>query len=104
MLRVARHYVSSRAVAEEVVQEAWLGVLRGIAGFEGRSSVKTWIFRMLTNTAITRGEREGKTVPFSMLAVSADEDVEQVVDRGRFRTEQRGQSTSAPAPCPRESP
>src|SRR2546430_2104536 len=87
MLRVAQMYVRTRAVAEEVVQEAWLGVLRGIASFEGRSSVKTWIFRILTNTAITRAEREGRTLPFSMLAVRADEDVEQVIDRSRFRKE-----------------
>jgi RNA polymerase sigma-70 factor (ECF subfamily) len=68
MLRLARLYVSNRAVAEEVVQEAWLGVLRGIGRFEGRSSLKTWIFRILTNTAKTRGVREGRSVPFSSLA------------------------------------
>ena len=61
MLRVARMYVSSRAVAEEVVQEAWLGVISGIGRFEGRSSLKTWIFRILSNRAKTRGEREGRT-------------------------------------------
>ena len=65
MLRVARLYVSSRAVAEEVVQETWLGVIAGIDRFEGRSSFKTWLFRILTNTAKTRGEREGRSVPFS---------------------------------------
>src|SRR5919199_2613201 len=65
MLRVARMFVSSRAVAEEVVQEAWIGVLNGIDRFEGRSSLKTWIFRILTNIAKTRGQREGRTVPFS---------------------------------------
>ena len=63
MLRVARMYVSTRAVAEEVVQETWLGVLAGIDRFEGRSSLKTWIFRILTNRAKTRGEREGRSVP-----------------------------------------
>jgi RNA polymerase sigma-70 factor (ECF subfamily) len=67
MLRLARLYVSSGAVAEEVVQEAWLGVLRGIGRFEGRSSLKTWIFTILTNTAKTRGIREGRSVPFSSL-------------------------------------
>jgi RNA polymerase sigma-70 factor, ECF subfamily len=67
MLRLARHYVSSTAVAEEVVQEAWLGVLRGLDRFEGRSSLKTWIFTILTNTAKTRGVREGRTLPFSSL-------------------------------------
>jgi RNA polymerase sigma-70 factor (ECF subfamily) len=68
MLRVARMFVSSRAVAEEVVQEAWLGVLKGIERFEGRSSLKTWIFRILTNTAKTRALREGRSIPFSSLA------------------------------------
>jgi RNA polymerase sigma-70 factor (ECF subfamily) len=67
MLRVARIYVSTRAVAEEVIQETWVGVLRGIDRFEGRSSLKTWIFRILTNTAKTRAEREGRTIPFSAL-------------------------------------
>ena len=67
LLRVAQLYVSSRAVAEEVVQETWIGVLRGIDRFEGRSSLKTWIFRILTNTAKTRAEREGRALPFSAL-------------------------------------
>ena len=67
MLRVAQIFVSSRAVAEEVVQEAWLGVLRSLDRFEGRSSLKTWIFRILTNTAKTRAVREGRTVPLSAL-------------------------------------
>ena len=68
MLRVARMYVSSHAVAEEVVQDAWLGVLKGIERFEGRSSLRTWIFRIVTNIAKTRGQREGRSVPFSSLA------------------------------------
>jgi RNA polymerase sigma-70 factor (ECF subfamily) len=58
MLRVAEMYVSSRAVAEDVVQEAWVGVLRGIGRFEGRSSLKTWLYRIVANTAKTRGVRE----------------------------------------------
>ena len=73
MLRVARMFVSSRAVAEEVVQEAWVGVLNGIARFEGRSSLKTWIFRILTNTAKTRAVREGRSIPFSALAAEDEE-------------------------------
>jgi len=89
MLRVARLHVSSRAVAEEVVQEAWLGVLRGIARFEGRSSLKTWIFRILTNTAKTRGEREGRTLPFSSLAGDEAEGDEAAVDADRFHREGR---------------
>ena len=68
MLRVARMYVSSHAVAEEVVQEAWLGVLQGIDRFEGRSSLRTWILRIVSNIAKTRGQREGRSVPFAALA------------------------------------
>jgi RNA polymerase sigma-70 factor, ECF subfamily len=67
LLRVALIYVPSRAVAEDVVQETWIGVLNGIDRFEARSSLKTWIFRILTNIAKTRGQREGRTVPFSAL-------------------------------------
>ena len=67
LLRVAQIYVTSRAVAEEVVQETWLGVLNGIGRFEARSSLKTWIFRILTNIAKTRAQREGRTLPFSAL-------------------------------------
>jgi RNA polymerase sigma-70 factor (ECF subfamily) len=67
LVRVALIYVSTRAVAEEVVQETWLGVLRGLDRFEGRSTLKTWIFRILTNTAKTRAQREGRTIPFSSL-------------------------------------
>lgn len=76
MVRLALAYVPSRAVAEEVAQEAWLGVLKGIDRFESRSSLKTWIFRILTNIAKTRGERESRSVPFSVLLhdeVSGDE-------------------------------
>ena len=83
MLRVAMMYVSSRAVAEEVVQEAWLGVFAGLDRFEGRSSLKTWVFRILTNTAKTRGEREGRSVPFSSLG-GDDGDDEPAVDADRF--------------------
>ena len=67
MKRIARAYVASDAVAEEVVQETWLGVVGGIHGFEGRSSVKTWIFRILLNRARTKGPRERRSVPFSSL-------------------------------------
>ena len=67
LVRVARMYVSSQAVAEEVAQETWLAVLEGIDRFEGRSSLKTWIFRILTNRAKTRGIREGRSLPFSSL-------------------------------------
>ncbi len=73
MLRVARMFVSNRSVAEEVVQEAWLGVLKGIGRFEGRSSLKTWLFRIVANTAKTRGVREARSVPFSSLGDEADD-------------------------------
>ncbi len=67
MLRVARMYVSSQAVAEEVVGDAWLAILRGLDGFEGRSSLRTWMYRILANIAKTRGVREGRSQPFSSL-------------------------------------
>jgi RNA polymerase sigma-70 factor (ECF subfamily) len=81
MLRVAEMYVSSRAIAEDVVQEAWVGVLRGIGRFEGRSSLKTWLYRIVANTAKTRGVRESRSVPFSSLG---DGDDEGTVDADRF--------------------
>jgi RNA polymerase sigma-70 factor (ECF subfamily) len=68
MVRVARMYVSSQAVAEEVVQEAWLGVLQGLDRFERRSSLRTWILRIVSNVAKTRGRRESRSAPFSALA------------------------------------
>src|SRR2546421_11009534 len=84
LLRVARMYVPSAAVAEEVVQETWLGVLRGLDGFEGRSSLKTWIFRILVNRARTRGERERRTVPFATLAGQEASGAEPSVDPEGF--------------------
>jgi len=83
MLRVAQMYVRDRGTAEEVVQETWLAVLNGIDRFEGRSSLKTWLFRILTNRAKTRGERDGRMVPFSSLAGAGQED-EPSVDPDRF--------------------
>jgi RNA polymerase sigma-70 factor (ECF subfamily) len=82
LLRLAQDFVRTRAVAEEVVQETWLAVLNGIDRFEGRSSLKTWVYRILVNKAKTRGVREARTVPFSALA--ADDD-ERAVPEGRFR-------------------
>jgi RNA polymerase sigma-70 factor (ECF subfamily) len=84
MLRVASLYVRTRAVAEEVVQEAWLGALRGLDRFEGRSSFKTWLFRILTNTAKTRAVREGRSIPFSALAATELAEDEPAVDAERF--------------------
>ena len=63
MLSMARGYVPSDAAAQEVVQDAWLGVLRGIDGFERRSSFRTWLFRILVNRAISAGVRERRSVP-----------------------------------------
>jgi RNA polymerase sigma-70 factor, ECF subfamily len=62
--RVARLYIANRAVADEVVQDTWLGVIQGIWAFEGRSSLKTWIFRILINRAKTRAAHEGRSKPF----------------------------------------
>jgi len=73
MIRLALVYCGTHAVAEEIVQEAWLGVLQGIDKFEGRSSFKTWLFRILVNRARTRAEREGRTVPFSALQTEGPE-------------------------------
>lgn len=64
LLGLAMAFVPNRAVAEEVVQETWMGVLEGIGRFEGRSSLKTWLFRILTNRAKTRGIREKRYVAF----------------------------------------
>jgi RNA polymerase sigma-70 factor (ECF subfamily) len=87
MRRVARPYVASAEVADEVVQETWLAVIRGLDAFEGRSSLKTWIFRILVNQAQARGAREHRITPFSSLA-GADEDGDRdggpTVDPERF--------------------
>ena len=84
MVRVAQMYVRDKATAEEVVQETWLAVLNGIDRFEERSSLKTWLFRILTNRAKTRGERDGRVVPFSSLAGAQAEEDESAVDPDRF--------------------
>ncbi len=86
MLRLARMYVSSRPVAEEVVQETWLAVLTGIERFEGRSSLKTWLFRILTNQAQTRAVKEGRSVPFSALTAEDLGAAEPSVEPDSFRT------------------
>jgi RNA polymerase sigma-70 factor (ECF subfamily) len=76
MLRLATSFVPSRAIAEEVVQDTWLAVLRGLAGFEGRSSLKTWLFAILVNQARKTGTREHRSIPVA--------DPEPVVDPSRF--------------------
>jgi RNA polymerase sigma-70 factor (ECF subfamily) len=72
MKRVARMYVSTDAVAEEVVQEAWLAAIGGLERFEQRASLKTWLFHILANKAKTRGTRERRSVPFASLATGDD--------------------------------
>lgn len=84
LIRLAQLYVADRAAAEEVVQDTWLGVLKGIDRFEGRSSFKTWLFRILTNTAKTRGVREARSVPFSTLFDAESEAAEPTVTPDRF--------------------
>jgi RNA polymerase sigma-70 factor (ECF subfamily) len=73
LLRVARSFVADRPTAEEVVQDTWVVVIDGIHGFEGRSSLKTWIFHILSNRARTRGVRERRSISFSAAARDGDE-------------------------------
>src|SRR5260370_23327239 len=82
LLRRAVTSVQSRAVAEEVVQETWMAVATGLGRFEGRSSVKTWLFKILTNKAKTRALRERRTIPFSEF--DSDNADERAVDPDRF--------------------
>jgi RNA polymerase sigma-70 factor (ECF subfamily) len=83
LLRLARMYVATQAQAEDVVQETWLGVLRGLERFEGRASFRTWLFRILVNRAKTAGVREHRSVPFASFGDSGDGD-EPAVDPTRF--------------------
>jgi RNA polymerase sigma-70 factor (ECF subfamily) len=76
MIGLASSFVPSRAVAEEVVQDTWMGVVRGIGNFEGRSSLRTWLFRILVNRARTAGTRERRSVAIG--------DAEPAVDPSRF--------------------
>ncbi|WP_441964771.1 RNA polymerase sigma factor [Mycolicibacterium houstonense] len=80
MLRVARGYVSTHELAEEVVQETWIAVLRGIDRFEGRSSLRTWLFTIMVNIAKARGVKERRHTDLEALAVSGG-----TVDPARFR-------------------
>jgi RNA polymerase sigma-70 factor (ECF subfamily) len=81
MTRVARSIVSTHGSAEEVVQDAWLAVVQGIGRFEGRSSLKTWVHRILVNTAKRRALREGRQVSWSPVT---GEDDTPTVDPARF--------------------
>jgi RNA polymerase sigma factor (sigma-70 family) len=80
MLRVARSYLSTDDSAEEVVQDTWLAVIGAIDGFEGRSSVKTWVYRILVNTAMKRGVRESRTLPWSAFEQDGELELFQGVD------------------------
>lgn len=83
LLRLAMSYVATREQAEDAVAETWLGVLNGLDRFEGRSSLKTWIFRILVNRAKTKGVREQRSVPFSSLEGDGERS-ESSVDPSRF--------------------
>ncbi len=90
MLRLARAFVSTPDSAAEVVQDAWLGVIEGIDRFAGRSSLKTWVYRILVNTAKRRRDRESRTVPWSSLG---PDDRGPTVDPARFQ----GRASPIPA-------
>jgi RNA polymerase sigma-70 factor (ECF subfamily) len=84
MRRLALTFVRTPALADDVVQEAWLGVLKGLDRFEGRSSLKTWIYTIVANVARTRAVREARSVPLSSLARQDADDEEAAVDPDRF--------------------
>lgn len=100
LIRIAQTYVRDHSIAEEVAQETWLIVLKGLDGFEGRASLKTWIFSILINRAKTRGAREQRQIPSAALSG------EPTVAPGRFRprddAQHPGQWREAPQPWPHE--
>jgi RNA polymerase sigma-70 factor (ECF subfamily) len=105
LLRLARMYVSSEAEAEDVVQETWLAVVKGLDRFERRSSLKTWIYRILMNQARTRGKRSARSIPFSAAFDAASAPDEPAVDPDRFMgAGQRypGGWALAPSPWPEQ--
>ena len=101
MLRFVRVFVKRSDVAEEVVQETWLAVLRGLPAFEGRSSLKTWIFHILSNRARTRATREGRVIPFAELA-GRDDDSSDADLEDRFTSD--GRWSEPPAPWQANTP
>jgi RNA polymerase sigma-70 factor (ECF subfamily) len=101
LIRVALSFVRSRAVAEEVTQETWLAVINGLDRFEGRSSLKTWIFQILKNRARTRAKRERRTIPTSSFG-GDDAEHEASVDAARF--DERGMWGVAPRPWESDTP
>ena len=90
MLRVARSLVADRETAEEVVQETWLAVIKGIERFEGRSSMKTWIFSILTNRARTRARREWRSRPFSSICEEPGDTERLAVEANKFSDDRHG--------------
>jgi len=86
LLRFAQSFVSSQAVAEEVVQETWMAVLKGIHRFEGRSSLKTWIFRILQNIAKTKGTREHRYVSFADISSATGQEEDGEMEPEQFHT------------------
>jgi RNA polymerase sigma-70 factor (ECF subfamily) len=100
LVRLAAIYVRTAASAEEVVQDVWAAVIQGLGSFEQRSSLKTWIFRILTNRAKTRAVRDGRTVPFSSFEV--EDDAEPVLDPARFK--ENGMWASPPQQWPDDTP
>lgn len=100
LLRLAMAHVPSRAVAEEVVQDTWVGVINGIDRFEGRSALRTWIFGIMLNIARTRGKREKRTIPLSFFRRRDEEGSGPAVDPDRFHGQAgdlHGQWSSPPA-------
>ncbi len=101
LVRLAQQYVPSRAVADEVVQETWLAVIDGIDRFEQRSSLKTWLFRILVNIARSHGVKENRSIPFATTAVLEEEPA---VDPRRFRRGLRARGAWKRPPQPWSEP
>ena len=91
LVRTAQFYVRTRTAAEDVVQETWLAVLRGLPGFDGRSSLKTWLFAILIHRAKTHGRREDRYVPFAPTADPDDEAAGPSLDPDRFNPDDHPQ-------------
>jgi DNA-directed RNA polymerase specialized sigma24 family protein len=107
MLRVARDYVPTHEIAEEVVQETWIALLKGIAKFEGRSSVRTWLFTVMINIAKTRGVRERRDVDAEIAAYTAaplTPPASVLPTRRNGRDTGRSMRTLHPSPTPRKDP
>ena len=102
LLRFAQSFVSSQAVAEEVVQETWMAVLKGIHRFEGRSSLKTWIFQILQNLAKTKGKREHRYMSFFDVGSSSSQEEDGGIEPERVRTSSHLTSHQAISPTTRD--